>query len=309
MRGLYSAEELLGGFDPMDPGSYASTLDARTFLDAWNGGIRIPNTDDEAMRRAAHDSEIGRALHRALEGRKVVAVMGGHKLTRDSRDYRDVARLSRDLARLGYLMVSGGGPGAMEATHLGARLASADAMDLDDALRRLEAAPAFPSFKPKELVVNGTFAPSILSQLHAWQKPAFEVAAMTADSPGVSISIPTWLYGHEPPTPLATGIAKYFENSIREDGLLAVALHGVVFAKGSAGTMQEIFQDAAQNFYSSAGFFSPMVFLDLDEYWSVQRPVKVLLEGLFDDAQESFLCFARSIEEARDAIAGFEPPQ
>ncbi len=61
-----------------------------------------------------------------------------------------------------------------------------------------------------------------------------------------SIGIPTWLYGHEPPAPFATHIAKYFANSVREDGLLTIAKHGVIFAPGSAGTTQEIFQDATQ---------------------------------------------------------------
>ena len=30
------------------------------------------------------------------------------------------------------------------------------------------------------------------------------------------LGIPTWLYGHEPTTPFARVIAKYFQNSIRE---------------------------------------------------------------------------------------------
>ena len=41
-------------------------------------------------------------------------------------------------------------------------------------------------------------------------------------------------------------------------GLLAIAKHGVIYAPGSAGTIQEIFQDAAQNHYSSFGPPSPM---------------------------------------------------
>jgi hypothetical protein len=74
-----------------------------------------------------------------------------------------------------------------------------------------------------------------------------------------SIGIPTWLYGHEPPAPFATHIAKYFANSVREDGLLAIARHGVIFAPGSAGTTQEVFQDAAQNHYANQGVYSPMI--------------------------------------------------
>ena len=92
-----------------------------------------------------------------------------------------------------------------------------------------------------------------------------------------SLGIPTWLYGHEPPTPFATHIAKYFTNSIREEGLLAIAKGGVIFAPGSAGTMQEIFQEIAQNHYESFGYASPMVFLN-KEYWSYDRPVYPAIE-------------------------------
>ena len=66
---------------------------------------------------------------------------------------------------------------------------------------------------------------------------------------GESLAIPTWVTAGEPISQFASHIAKYFSNSIREDGLLAVATAGIVFAPGGAGTMQEIFQDAAQNAY------------------------------------------------------------
>ena len=81
-----------------------------------------------------------------------------------------------------------------------------------------------------------------------------------------NLAIPTWFYGHEPSNLFATAIAKYFSNSLREDGLLAISLHGIVFAPGSAGTRQEIFQDATQNHYGTFDYFSPMVFLDKDFY-------------------------------------------
>ncbi|MGI8754319.1 MAG: LOG family protein, partial [Acidimicrobiales bacterium] len=123
-----------------------------------------------------------------------------------------------------------------------------------------------------------------------------------------SIGIPTWLYGHEPPTPLASAHAKYFENSVREDGLLAIAKAGVIYAQGSAGTLQEVFQDAAQNYYGSVdGVRSPMVFLDLDECWSVRRPVRLLLEGLFDEDQEQLVHFVDNAADAVAAIRTDEP--
>jgi predicted Rossmann-fold nucleotide-binding protein len=82
---------------------------------------------------------------------------------------------------------------------------------------------------------------------------------------GTSLAIPTWVTAGEPISQFASHIAKYFSNSIREDGLLAVATAGIVFAPGGAGTLQEIFQDAAQNAYRVFGR-SPMVFLDRQHY-------------------------------------------
>ena len=51
--------------------------------------------------------------------------MGGHAELRGSGPYRMVAKLGRRLARAGRLIVTGGGPGVMEAANLGAYLASA----------------------------------------------------------------------------------------------------------------------------------------------------------------------------------------
>jgi len=99
------------------------------------------------------------------------------------------------------------------------------------------------------------------------------------DSTVESLGIPTWLFGHEPPTAFATCIAKYFANSVREEGLLAIAKAGVVFTPGSAGTIQEIFQDATQNHYRSYGEPSPMVVFGVD-YWIHDKPVYPLLTQL-----------------------------
>ncbi|MEM9986493.1 MAG: hypothetical protein AAF804_15480, partial [Bacteroidota bacterium] len=81
-----------------------------------------------------------------------------------------------------------------------------------------------------------------------------------------NLAIPTWFYGHEPSNLFASHIAKYFSNSIREDKLLSISLFGVVYAPGSAGTTQEIFQEAAQNHYATFGYYSPMAFLGRERY-------------------------------------------
>ena len=89
---------------------------------------------------------------------------------------------------------------------------------------------------------------------------------------GESLAIPTWVTAGEPISLFASHIAKYFSNSIREDGLLAVATAGIVFAPGGAGTMQEIFQDGAQNAYRVFGR-SPMAFLDSAALLRGDRPL------------------------------------
>ncbi|HEY8546888.1 MAG TPA: hypothetical protein VIL36_17630 [Acidimicrobiales bacterium] len=310
--GLYTTAELLGGWSATDELSYAATLDAEVFQAAAAEGLRVPVSDDTALRRALHDHAITRALNARVKGHRVVAFMGGHRLDRGSEAYALVADIAWQLTRRGYLVVSGGGPGAMEAAHLGARLATAPHDHLAAELAVLAAQPAFPDYRQDELLgPDGRFDPGILAALHAWQAPAFDVAARRPDrDAGVSLGVPTWLYGHEPPTPLATAHAKYFDNSIREDGLLAIAKAGVIFAEGSAGTLQEVFQDAAQNHYSSVdGTRSPMVFLDLDEFWTVRRPVRLLLEGLFDDETEELLHFVTTADAAVAAIeAGAQAP-
>jgi len=150
----------------------------------------------------------------------------------------------------------------MEATNLGAWLAPHPDGALADALATLAAVPRF-------------------EPIPAWLDTAIEVQRRWPFVAGKaeSLGIPTWHYGHEPPNVFASHIAKYFANSIREDGLLSIALAGVVFAPGSAGTIQEVFQDAAQNHYESFGLVSPMIFFGVD-YWTSTKPVYPLLAQL-----------------------------
>jgi predicted Rossmann-fold nucleotide-binding protein len=119
----------------------------------------------------------------------------------------------------------------------------------------------------------------------------------------VSVGIPTWLYGHEPATPFATEHAKYFENSIREEGLLTLAIYGAIYAPGSSGTLQEIFEDANQNYYVPPDEgLSPMVFLDMDGYWTRRYPVIPVLRELFGDRFDQVVTVASTAEAAVDAI-------
>ena len=117
------------------------------------------------------------------------------------------------------------------------------------------------------------------------------VADKYPQSDYVSLGIPTWLYGHEPSTPFATHIAKFFANSIREHNILTLPFGGIIYTPGSAGTMQEIFQDAVQNHYLSFGFPSPMIFLGT-EFWTEEVPAYPLLQHLMKTGKYKNLSLA-----------------
>ncbi len=265
---LYTPDELFDGFDRADPEGYAATYDARVYRHWVDTGRQHPENIEESLARRLHDHSITDVLHETLAGRRPAAIMGGHGIERSSADYATVARIARRLTREGITMLSGGGPGAMEATHLGAYMAHFDDEQLDAAIGVLSPRPAG--------------APAGKEYADAdWLHRAFAVRERWPldEIRWHSVGIPTWMYGHEPPTAFATRIAKYFANSVREEGLLAVATHGVVFSPGSAGTIQEIFQDATQNHYESFGPASPMILLGVD-YWTRLKPVWPLLDVL-----------------------------
>ncbi len=281
---LYTPGELFETFDPEDPSSYCRCLDARVYRHWEAQGRGSPGSILETLARRLHDHAITDALEELLhDHERVVAIMGGHSMSRDVPSYRAVAQMSRSLTRKGYFLASGGGPGAMEATHLGAWFAPYDDEDLDAAIAILSEAPTY-----RDLL---------------WLAQAFRVLERWGPRGDGqrSLGIPTWFYGHEPPNPFATHIAKYFENSVREDGLVTIASHGIVFAPGSAGTIQEIFQDATQNHYGTSGLVSPMVFFQR-AYWTEEKPVFPLLRDLAKGRPYGGLL---TVQDEPDAIVRF----
>jgi predicted Rossmann-fold nucleotide-binding protein len=295
---LYTPEELYAGFDPTRPESYKETLDGLIYAHWSQRGGANPPTLLETLAQRLHDHAVTDAMEELLAGggkpRKVVAIMGGHSMLRGQPDYRAVAELSRELTRRGFFMVSGGGPGAMEATHVGAWFARRSEAELEAGMAMLAQAP---SYKDR-----------------GWLSRAFEVRAafplgVEGMSACASLGIPTWHYGHEPPNPFATHIAKYFANSVREDGLLTIARGGIVYAPGSAGTIQEVFQDACQNHYNSVGVISPMIFLGR-EFWTRTRPVYPLLEQLAKGQEYArYLRLTDSREEVIQALVDYDREQ
>ena len=255
-RSLYRADDVYPTSGPGDAAIYEWWL-AHRGADVF-----------AALLQRIHDHSIGDALDELIAGRDIVGVMGGHALVRGDDGYAEIAQLGRKLAEAGFVVATGGGPGAMEAANLGASLAGRPEADMARALARLAKAPSFE---------GGANA------LGRWVAAGLTTRAAFPPMPAtITIGVPTWFYGHEPTNPFATHIAKYFQNSVREDGLLSIANAGVIFAPGRAGTVQEVFQDATQNYYlDDLKNAAPMILYGSD-YWTREVPVWPLLERLFN---------------------------
>ena len=280
---LYSPGELYAGL----PGApYEALPDARIYQWSIQPGMR--HRLDATLASALHDHAIGDALGDAIrtgpfQGRAMVGVMGGHAAQRGSSGFAQAAQLGRLLARDGHVVATGGGPGAMEAANLGAYLSEADDDGLQAALDLLASVPGF--------------RPSV----SAWARAA---AAVVERFPGgtPSLGIPTWFYGHEPPNYFATHIAKYFANAIREAILLELCTGGIVFLPGAAGTVQEIFQDACENYYGAREKVTPMVLVGR-HHWERQYPAWPMLQSLAAGRpMEDRIFLVDTVEEAVEVL-------
>jgi len=257
---LYTAEELLQGYRPGDYASFSSDSCDGAIYRHYKAERRTDIVGALAHRLHDHSIDVALAGYLAEDDRlrRTVGIMGGHSLRRDDPRFATIAELGWKLQQGGHFVATGGGPGAMEAGNLGAWLGTCSHEAVLSAVRTLVPAPTYRDA--------------------GWFDTALAVKARHGAG-CESLGVPTWFYGHEPSNLFATAIAKYFANSVREDGLISLCRGGLVFAPGSAGTIQEVFQDACQNHYGSLGVISPMVFLDRD-YWTRQKPVFPLLKGL-----------------------------
>jgi hypothetical protein len=299
---LYAAEELYGAYRLDDVESYARCNDVSIFQRFKSQGIHPVGSNSEGVLQALHDNTISRLVADFVGARRVAAIMGGHAMERGSGEYADVVHMARSLSRAGTLVASGGGPGAMEAAHLGAYLQDASDGEVKAALAELSAFKAIPSDAANLVMADGSIDYQVSGKLHAYLAPAMRIRARHCAG-GISLAIPTWLYGHEPSTPFASHIAKYFQNSIREDGLVTLGISGIVFTEGKAGTIQEIFQDAAQNYYASTPeLFRKMVFLSGPgrAWWEEKYPVKPLVEALLGSKPYAMgkILFTEDVEQA-----------
>ncbi|MCG7430780.1 LOG family protein [Dermacoccus nishinomiyaensis] len=255
---LYSAGELYAGLTR----GYAHTPDAQAYR--WSRDCRVAHDAYAGAMRGLHDESMRDALHESLEGRRTVGIMGGHAMGRTSAAYAQIARLAHDLADGGHVVLTGGGPGAMEAANLGA----ADRVGGLDAA--LECLASVESFRPS---------------IDAWAHSAFAARELLGVADGAgddvrSVGIPTWFYGHEPPNVFGDVIAKFFSNALREDDLLAGASGGIIVLEGAAGTVQEIFQSVTRLYYAADDVPLPHLVLVGRSQWTDDVPVWPALTAL-----------------------------
>jgi predicted Rossmann-fold nucleotide-binding protein len=171
----------------------------------------------------------------------------------------------------------------MEAANLGARLARLPAEAVTEASALLAGVP---SFRPS---------------VDAWVEVAKDVCErFPADNP--SLGVPTWFYGHEPSNLFATAIAKYFRNALREAILLQICGAGIVFLEGAGGTVQEIFQDACENYYATEADVAPMVLVGR-RYWTEVLPAWPLLQALAQGRpMEGHIHLVETVDEAAAVV-------
>ena len=264
---LYSPADLYRGFDPDRPGTMQQGFDARVARWLTHGDIAPRKLSiAETIAARLHDTAIDRLVADFVMNRRPsVGMMGSHSISRDHPAFLQFALIARGLSRQGHLVISGGGPGLMEAANFGAFLAPCPDDVLTQALRILKEAPVFRD--AEAWAASAAEARAFALRRMAGGDPD---ALWTSEAPraACSLGLPTWYYSAEAPNLFATHIGKYFFNSLREDGLVSVSTAGIVIGMGEAGTVQEIFQSASLNYYRPPGrAATPMVFVGRD-YWA-----------------------------------------
>jgi predicted Rossmann-fold nucleotide-binding protein len=262
--GIYTVADLYEGMAD-DGSNWEKTPDYQGFT-FFNKEANVPKQLSPAQSIAArlHDTVQQQAVEQFLKDRDVVAIMGGHDFKRvlDLKDkaagkadvYWDCVSIAKSLTEKGFLVLTGGGPGLMEAGNLGALLANSD----DNLVSEVRAILSNHSFESKEWRASAMAARKKILGAWSTQPPPEKF----------SLGIPTWLYGHEPPNLFASHQSKMFYNSLREDGLVTLANGGIIFFEGNGGTVQEVFQDLTQNYYLGKGQApTPMVFYNAGGYW------------------------------------------
>jgi predicted Rossmann-fold nucleotide-binding protein len=295
---LYTPDDLAAGFAQ---GGFESMYDTIVFRHYVGRGGATPDLR-EALAQRVHDHGIDNALAHVSGAwvqehgaGSIVGVMGGHAELRGSPAYRAAAALSWQLSRAGKLILTGGGPGVMEAANLGSYLSTLPERELSAAIDDLSVAPDFHDGQPytaAALALRARYKPSA-----PWQRAG-------------GLSVPTWFFGHEPANLFAAQLAKMFSNASREEIILKLSRGGIVFAPGRAGTVQEVFQAATMTYYGSVGASGPFVFLGR-RFWTEELPVERVLGPVLACSplgdQRPLVHLTDDVAEAAELILQAEP--
>jgi len=251
---LYTVDELMAGYRSDAP---MQSLDARIAAHVAASGVP-PADVVEAIAQVVHDQGVDQAMRAYVaasvaSGRPVAGVMGGSSTPRDAPAYRLAAETAKALSEAGLLVATGGGLGIMEAGNLGAYFAGRPQEELHAAIDELKRWPTYPGHEANYI-----------------DSARAITAAAPAGAP--SLAVATWRFADEPISQFATHIAKLFQNSVREDGLLSIANAGVTYFEGGFGTLREIFQDLAQNGAAAPQHQMAMVFVDTAAYGQPGSP-------------------------------------
>lgn len=264
---LYTAEDLAAGFE-ID--GFEGMYDTRVYRHFVRHGGANPDLR-EALAQRVHDHGIDNALAHETGawvathgGNSIVGIMGGHAEHRGTPGYRAAAELARTLTRAGKLILTGGGPGVMEAANLGSFMSTQTPKDLASAIDELSAAHDFrdsQAYTAAAIAVRSRYRTDA-----SWESAG-------------GLAIPTWFFGHEPANLFAAQVGKMFSNASREEMILKLARGGIVFAPGRAGTVQEVFQAATMTFYGTVEASGPFVFLGR-RFWTEELPIEQVLNPL-----------------------------
>lgn len=172
---------------------------------------------------ALHDFSMLDAIYDYAEGKTFVGVMGGHAVKRADPSYAQLVQLGHMVATAGFICITGGGPGAMEACNLGAYLTAQKNKDHSDSFAsvdsRVDTGGCDEDEDDIEIALdlirrpvdgfdgpdmNNTEAPRLV--IERFGQPC-------CFSP--SIGVPTWYYGHEPSNMFASYHVKHYSLPLR----------------------------------------------------------------------------------------------
>lgn len=94
------------------------------------GCIKINAGDNKETQVCVAQEELRQGIDIVEQYEKSVTFYGSARLTEDNIDYKKAQKLAQEISKLGYAVLSGGGPGIMEAANRGANDASGKSVGL-----------------------------------------------------------------------------------------------------------------------------------------------------------------------------------